>query len=402
MKTINIELTVLKAIGIIVVVSCHLQENLFNLVGIPISISDELFPEYSYHMPLFVFASGYFYKTLHEKNILELARRRSSSLKKYFKCNLFYFVTCFILINVGLLSRDIKFSLHSLFVEPFLGGFQFYFNGPGWFVPFLFLVQVIYTLIRKIVWSSLKNHNNKLEKESLNIKDLKDRNFKTTRNREIIFFITLIVIGIISVGISNSYPVVDEKVTVVHSILRVLFGLQFFQMGYIYKEYIAGKISYSFKTFISVILSKAMIFYIFGYYTFSLRTVEFNGTSILPFVVSTLGIIYCLHLTEFIIKICDKLKPRVIEFICFIGNNTWSIMMHHLFIKWILVEIYSLGFLPSTVVAVCKYVINPILCLLIPLGFSYVYDNYVSKMNIWKKLSFSYLYKEEKNKEEIS
>lgn len=388
MRSINVELTVLKAIGIIVVVSCHLKENIFNFVGIPTLISSELFPEYSYHMPLFVFASGYFYKRIHEKNILQLARRRSSSLKKYFRCNLFYFITCFILINIGLLSRDISFSLHSLFIEPFLGGFQFYFNGPGWFVPFLFLLQVIYTFIRKIIWRNLKT--------------LKDEEMQITKNREIIFFIVLIVIGIIAVVLSNVYPVVDDKVTISHSILRVLFGLQFFQLGYIYKEYISEKISYSFKSFMVIIISKVTIFYIFGYYTFSLRTVKFNGANILPFAVSILGIIYCLHLTDFIIKICDKLKPNIIEFICFIGNNTWGIMMHHLFIKWCLGEIYGLGFLSSNVVEIFGYVINPILCLLMPLGFSYLYDSYVDKINIWKKLSFSYLYKEEKYEKEIS
>ena len=61
MKSRNIELTVLKALGIIVVVSCHSGVNLFNMIGIPISLTTELFPEYSYHMPLFIFASGYFY-----------------------------------------------------------------------------------------------------------------------------------------------------------------------------------------------------------------------------------------------------------------------------------------------------------------------------------------------------
>ena len=54
MKSRNIELTVLKALGIIVVVSCHSGVNLFNMIGIPISLTTELFPEYSYHMPLFI------------------------------------------------------------------------------------------------------------------------------------------------------------------------------------------------------------------------------------------------------------------------------------------------------------------------------------------------------------
>lgn len=67
MKNKNTELTILKALGIIVVVSCHLGVNLFNFIGMPLTFKRELFPEYSYHMPLFIFASGYFYNEFMKK-----------------------------------------------------------------------------------------------------------------------------------------------------------------------------------------------------------------------------------------------------------------------------------------------------------------------------------------------
>lgn len=44
MEKRNIELTVLKALGILVVVSCHLGVNILNIIGIPISTTTELFP----------------------------------------------------------------------------------------------------------------------------------------------------------------------------------------------------------------------------------------------------------------------------------------------------------------------------------------------------------------------
>lgn len=114
-------------------------------------------------MPLFIFASGYFYKIIYEKDIIGLIKKRFISIKKYLNCNIFYFILCFILINLGIFSRDIEFNFKSLFIEPFLGGFQFYFNGPGWFVPFLFLLQVLFTISRKILMS-----NNKSFKDSSN------------------------------------------------------------------------------------------------------------------------------------------------------------------------------------------------------------------------------------------
>lgn len=364
MKNRNIELTILKALGIIVVVSCHSSINIFNIIGIPISLTTELFPEYSYHMPLFIFASGYFYKRIYESNLLDLSIKRFQSIIKYTKCNLFYFLLCFILINLGLLSRDIEFTFKSLFIEPFLGGFQFYFNGPGWFVPFLFLLQIFFTAIRKII--GLKYNSFRC-------------NFDTDLKQESIFLITLIIIGFISTSISNVYPVINDNVNILQSFLRTLFGLQFFQLGFFYKEFVEKKVKFSSISFLLVVVCKAIIYLMFGYYTFSLRTIKFNNHCILPFVVSVLGIVYCLHLTKFIIKVGNKISSKIISILCIIGDNTWSIMMHHLFIKWCLSGIYDLNFVSDKFFEVGNYLISPILCILLPILFTYLSNSQLNR-----------------------
>lgn len=360
MNNKNIELTVLKALGIIVVVSCHLGINMFNLIGIPLTSSTELFPEYSYHMPLFIFASGYFYKRIYESDILNLAKKRFESIKKYMNCNLFYLCLCFLLVSFGIFSRNIEFNFKSIFIEPFLGGFQFYFNGPGWFVPFLFILQITYTYLRKVIGLKFRSFNNKCY---------------SILKQESIFFISLIILGFISTSISNIYPVINDNMNILQSFLRILFGLQFFQLGFIYKEFIEKNIKFSFLSFFLVILCKFIVFLSFGYYTFSLRTIKFNNHSILPFVVSILGIIYCLHLTKFIVNISSKLNSKVLSFIYFLGNNTWSIMMHHLLVKWSLDRIYDLSFMPNNFKLIGNYFISPLLCVLLPIGFVYLYKN---------------------------
>lgn len=365
MASRNIELTILKAFGIIVVVSCHLGVNLFNIIGIPISLTTELFPEYSYHMPLFIFASGYFYKRIYESNILDLVLKRFTSIIKYTKCNLFYFLLCFILINLGFLSRDINFTFKSLFIEPFLGGFQFYFNGPAWFVPFLFLLQIIFTVIRKVIGLKFDSFRN---------------SFATNLRQESIFLLALIIIGFISTSVSNKYPVINDSMNMSQSFLRILFGLQFFQLGFFYKEFLEKKIKLSYISFLIVVICKIIVYLIFGYYTFSLRIIKFNNHSILPFVVSILGIVYCLHFVKFIINVGDKISSRIISVMCIIGDNTWSIMMHHLFIKWCLSGIYDLKFVPKSVSIIGNYLINPILCIILPIAFAYLYDSVVNRL----------------------
>lgn len=353
----NIRLTILKAIGIIAVVSCHLGENIFKIIGIPTFNNGELFPEYSYQIPLFIFASGYFYKSVYEDNLLGLAKKRFSLIKNYFNINIFYFILSFILVNVGLLNRNIDFNLKSLCVEPFLGGFQFYFNGAGWFVPFIFLLQIIFCITRKLIKS----------KDELNL------NF----NKEFFVLLIFIFIGFMSTYICTLYPVENDNVTVLHSFLRVLFGLQFFQLGYFYRHFIERNVNYSFKSFILLIGIKMMFISIFGNYTFSLRTLKFGNMILLPLFVSILGIIYTLHLTEFIVKIFNKENSKFIKVMSIIGENTWSIMMHHLLVKWCLVKIYNLSFMPNFIENIGTYFVSPVLCILIPIGFSRLYK-YIS------------------------
>lgn len=357
MRTKNIEFTVLKALGIISVVSCHIGVNVFSIVGLPVSLTNKVFPEYSYNMPLFIFASGYFYKRMSESDIRGLIVKRFPSLIKYMKCNIFYFLLCFILINIGLLHRNVEFSLRSLLVEPFLGGFQFYFNGPGWFVLFLFLLQILFTWLRKLCRLCFKSFRS-------------DSDVDITQ--ESIFLLLLIVVGFISTYVSKLYPVVDDKVTILHSFLRVLFGLQFFQLGFYYREFIEDKVRLSLNTFLILVFSKVVFHSIFGYYTFSLRTLKFNNSIVLPFLVSVLGLLYCLHLVKFILNVFNKISPRVLSVICIIGDNTWAIMMHHLLVKWSLSKLYALDCVPDSLAVIGNYLISPVLCILLPIVFSYL------------------------------
>ena len=365
MKEKNMRMTVFKAIGIIVVVSCHLEENLFNIIGIPLTISRELFPEYSYHIPLFVFASGYFYKRIYENDYIALFKKRFKTITKYYKSNAFYFLLCFILVNMGILHREIHFTLFSMFIEPFLGGFQFYFNGPGWFVPFLFTVRVTYPLLRKFI--SLFRKSFKPEEE---------RNFKD----EAVFTVFLCIAGIVAAHLSNLNPVKNDVVTPYHAVLRTIWGLQYMQIGLFFKEYLEKHISYTKGCFLLLLIVKTLFYFLFGYRTFSLRTVSFHGDTLICLFTSLIGILYILYLSEFICKIASKLPDMVIKFINFTGDNTWSVMIHHLFIKWLITLSIDAGIWGSATFFV-SYVARPVLCLALPLIFVFICNKVNDKRN---------------------
>ena len=49
--------------------------------------------------------------------------------------------------------------------------------------------------------------------------------------------------------------------------------------------------------------------------------------------------------------------------------------MHHLLVKWCLDRIYDLSFMPNNFKLIGNYFISPIFCVLLPIGFVYLYKN---------------------------
>ena len=79
----NRQFRILSALGIIFVVAGHLGYGLFDVGG--------LFPCYSFHVFIFLFVSGYFYREDAESDILGYVRRKCFTLLlPYFLWNLFY------------------------------------------------------------------------------------------------------------------------------------------------------------------------------------------------------------------------------------------------------------------------------------------------------------------------
>ena len=99
----NKEFRILSAIGIILVVAGHLGYDVFDIGG--------LFPYYSFHVFIFLFVSGYFYKEEAEDRIVS-----------------------------------------------YIDGHQFMYHFPAWFVPVMFLLEVINVLMRKVLSLLRLNH----------------------------------------------------------------------------------------------------------------------------------------------------------------------------------------------------------------------------------------------------
>ena len=289
----NKQFMILSAIGIVQVVICHLAIDL-NLTGY-------IFPYTSFFIPMFVFISGYFYKIEKEKNLAKTIWNKFKKLViPFFIINLIYGIITTILRNNEIINYGTEINLYTLFVQPFIGNDQFILNFPSWFIPTFFITYVIYLLIHKCA-TKLKLNN--------------------------YFLLILLIFGnMISVYNSNIAGLEDLRTL----ILKVLFLLPFFHIGYLYKTTIQ-KYDEKVKTIIYIpvlIIINIILILTFKDLTYDMRDFSgFNPTNFyLPLITSSTGILFWLRISKILSEYIGKNK-----LVNYISNNTFSIMSHHIF-----------------------------------------------------------------------
>lgn len=109
------------------------------------------FPFNSFFLALFAFTSGYFFResrTEHTaKYILYKFKKLIIPLYLY---NLFYGILVALLRPFGFTIGG-ELTLHNLFIEPLKTGHQFAYNLPCWFVIPLFMIEVFFILLYKLL-----------------------------------------------------------------------------------------------------------------------------------------------------------------------------------------------------------------------------------------------------------
>lgn len=289
-KYVNHQMLILQAIGIIIVVLGHKGG---------ISLLTDWFPSYSFHMPLFVFISGYFYKKSNEEDLLRFIKKKFINLMiPYFIWNILYGILSNVLAAHNIIRFTKEITFWNLFIEPFISGHQFGLNVASWFVPALFLIQIFYVLIRRIF------NNSKLYNEYA--------------------FMTLFsILGILGVVLGNEGFTVGFELT----LTRTLFLISFFQLGHFYKDKLEHRDKLNNFTYF-MILFTVQFFITLKYKNLDFVVVFWNNFNrdniLLPFISSFTGIFLWLRISKILVP---SLKDsRTIQSI---GGNTFTIMMHH-------------------------------------------------------------------------
>lgn len=285
----NKEFRILSAIGIILVVAGHLGYDLFDIGG--------LFPYYSFHVFIFLFVSGYFYKEESQEHMGSyLLGKCITLLLPYFAWNLFYGILAQILHGAGF-SIGEGISLKTLFLSPFLDGHQFMYNFPAWFVPVLFMLEVINVLMRKLL--------------SLLRLDLE----------------WLIFAGCLAAGIATVWLAIGGHVWGLYKLPgRLLFMMPGFQMGRIYRTKLESRDTLPDGPYFLIVMGfQVLVVILAAGLNFSAVWVSsFANGPVVPYLTVITGIAFWLRAAKIISGI-----PYFSGKMVYIGRNTYSIMMHH-------------------------------------------------------------------------
>ena len=255
----------------------------------------------SYHMPLFMFSAGYFFKRKYVENSFDyLLRKFKKLIFPIYIYNVFYGFYIQFLKKLGFQNNIRPFSFGILFIEPF-GGCGFKHITPSWFSSSLFFVEAYNIFKRKII-SSLR-----------------------IELHESIYFIIDLLLSNYSIIFSNRGY---NKITLYMHILRFFHLNIYYELGIYFNRYLE-KIFNSIRNdiyFSSIFLLK-LIFHLYYsnapsfYYG---MCIYFNYNPFTVITISFLGIAFWFRIGEILEPLLGKNY-----YINIIAQNTFSIMINH-------------------------------------------------------------------------
>lgn len=282
---------VLYALGMIMIVSGHVSQ-----YG-GLSLFTDWFPYYSFHLGLFVFASGYFYKNISENNVKYfICKKIKRLLLPLYVYNIFYSI--FILfLHTKKFEIGNTISIDSLLFAPIMHGHQFMYNLGGWFVIPLFMVELYNVLIRKMLKQKVKN--------------------------EWIYYLLSLLLGVI--GNYLAFKGYHNDLWLV--LVRFLHFIPFYTFGILYRkklESVEKRISSRYYFSAIMIVTLIIIFKFKEVPTYTPAWMNDIKHPIAIYLIGYLGILFWVRVATLLESVVGKSK-----WVHSIANNSYAIMMNH-------------------------------------------------------------------------
>lgn len=291
----NPEFTVLSALAMAFTVMGH--------AGVVFGTLDWLFPYDSFHMPMFVFISGYFFNPL---------KVSIGNTKNYFAKQLRRLVIPFFIWNLvyGLIALlfNSRFGIEwchanefwsRFLIRPFTIGNSFFeFNAPSWFILMLFEVKALNWLFR------------------LPLRKL--------RHREPVITLFYLLLACAAVLCSQRLPRTDLLIAAT----RTFYMLFWLQAGTVYKLFLEKRDTLPSAAYFGIVLTIQAILWLLCRTKGMIAGVwnsEFANGPILTILAAGTGIAFFLRISKILARSIGNHRLVV-----YISTHTFSIMMHHI------------------------------------------------------------------------
>lgn len=290
-KNYNMKFAILSTLAIIFVVLGHIGSNLLTI--------DNLFPFYSFHMPLFIFISGYFYKESNENHIVSYLCNKVLFLIVPFYIWSFLYLLFQTVLNHNGYAIGNSFSLYNLLIWPWTRNQPIGFNAPSWYIIAFFGVLIINVIVRKLFSYFPKNE----------------------------FFITILymILSIISTYLNQKYTLSESMI----NISRPYFMLIFYQAGHLYKIFFEKNMPLikNIPYFLCILFLSGILRCQFGPLSYGIYNMSDIHTCLPAVYLNTfLGIAFWLRIADILSSLLYN--STLIQYI---SQHTFDIMMHHLF-----------------------------------------------------------------------
>lgn len=298
----SVQMDIIKGLGIIAIVIGHTKSPLFKFV-------------YAYHVVLFFFISGYFYKENYTKNPIVLIKKRIRTLYlPFIKYELIFLIFHNLFVKLNLYNYKyyhVKDFMNNIIKILTFHEVQSEILGQFWFIKVLFITNIMFALINFIIYKI---------------------NFKS---KEKIKFIFIFILFIVDVAITR-YISKDNNNFSVPTFSLVAVSLLAFCTGNIYKKY---------KSYIKLniyFFAISLLIIVINCMAVGTNMGNFYKYPLIFIVNSVLGIYFNIFLAEVL------LRKNKYNFIVYIGKNSLIILALHMFsfkiINFVQILIYRLNY----------------------------------------------------------
>ncbi len=306
----NVTFGVLSALAILMIVAGHVGYEILTVGG--------LFPYYSFHVQLFLFISGYFYREEEEERPLLYCRKKAKRLLlPYFIWNAVYGVIAWALRTFAGFGMGEEISLKTLFVSPLLHGYQFIYHYAAWFVPVLFFIEMMNLYMRLL-----------LKKLRLDYE-------------------WLIFLGSLAVGMAVVQLAIGGHVWGLYKTPgRILLLYPCFQMGQFYKKKLESRDTLGNVPYFAIVIGVQVLLHLFcgGLSYSSVWCTGFANGPLIPYVTVVTGTAFWLRVARILSPLCEKRQDGLL---LYLGRNTYAVMMHHV-MAFMLVKMILAGIAAKT------------------------------------------------------